>query len=69
MNQPSTAREPIKILVLCDSLTGNVETMARLVVEGAQEIRGTEVRVTVLPRMSWVRGSKRGCPCPGSRRG
>ena len=46
MNQPSTAREPIQILVLCDSLTGNVETMARLVVEGAQEIRGTEVRVT-----------------------
>jgi len=45
MNQPSTAREPIRILVLHDSLTGNVEKMARLVAEGAREIQGTEVRV------------------------
>jgi flavorubredoxin len=57
MNQPSTAREPIKILVLCDSLTGNVETMARLVVEGAQEIQGTEVRVTKVAADGAVRAT------------
>ena len=45
MNQSSPAREPIKILVLYDSLTGNVEHMARLVAEGASEIQGAEVRI------------------------
>ena len=45
MNEPSPAREPIKILVLYDSLTGNVEHMARLVAEGANEIQGAEVRI------------------------
>ena len=35
----------VKILVLYDSQTGNVEQMARLVVEGAAEIPGVEVRL------------------------
>ena len=39
------ATPPIKILVLFDSSTGNVEQMARLVAEGAGEIADTEVRV------------------------
>lgn len=37
--------EPVKILVLYDSQTGNVEQMARLVAEGAAEIAGVEVRL------------------------
>jgi len=57
MNQPSTVREPIQILVLCDSLTGNVETMARLAAEGDQEIRGTEVRVTKVAADGAVRAT------------
>jgi flavorubredoxin len=57
MNQPSTAREPIKILVLYDSLTGNVETMARLVAEGAKEIQGTVVRVTKVAAGGAVRAT------------
>ena len=57
MNQPSTAREPIKILVLHDSLTGNVETMARLVAEGAKEIQGTVVRVTKVAAGGAVRAT------------
>ncbi len=36
---------PVKILVLYDSLTGNVERMAALVAEGAAEIPGVEVRL------------------------
>jgi NAD(P)H dehydrogenase (quinone) len=36
---------PVKILVLYDSLTGNVEQMAKLVAEGAWEISGVEVRL------------------------
>lgn len=36
---------PAKILVLFDSLTGNVEQMAQLVAEGAREIQGVEVRL------------------------
>lgn len=43
--ESSPACEPIKILVLYDSLTGNVEHMARLVAEGASEIQGAEVRI------------------------
>lgn len=35
----------VKILVLYDSQTGNVEQMARLVAEGAAEISGVEVRL------------------------
>jgi len=35
----------VKILVLHDSLTGNVEAMAKLVAEGAGEITGVEVRL------------------------
>ena len=35
----------VKILVLFDSQTGNVEAMARLVAEGAAEIGGVEVRL------------------------
>lgn len=35
----------MKILVLYDSQTGNVEQMAGLVAEGAREIQGVEVRV------------------------
>jgi NAD(P)H dehydrogenase (quinone) len=35
----------VKILVLFDSQTGNVEAMARLVAEGAGEIEGVEVRL------------------------
>jgi len=38
-------RVPVKILVLYDSKTGNVEAMARLVAEGAREIQGVEVRL------------------------
>ena len=34
-----------KILVLYDSLTGNVEQMAQLIGEGAQEVSETEVRI------------------------
>lgn len=34
-----------KVLVLYDSLTGNVEQMAKLVAEGAAQVDGTEVRV------------------------
>ena len=45
MSEPSQARPPIKILVLYDSQTGNVEHMARLVTEGAREIQGVEVRI------------------------
>jgi NAD(P)H dehydrogenase (quinone) len=40
---PDTA--PVKILVLYDSRTGNVATMARLVAAGAATIAGTEVRL------------------------
>ena len=36
---------PVKILVLYDSQTGNVEQMARLVAEGAREIQGVDVRL------------------------
>ncbi len=36
---------PVKILVLYDSKTGNVEAMARLVAAGAAAIAGTEVRL------------------------
>jgi NAD(P)H dehydrogenase (quinone) len=36
---------PVKILVLYDSFTGNVEQMARLVAEGARERAGVEVRL------------------------
>jgi NAD(P)H dehydrogenase (quinone) len=36
---------PVRILVLYDSQTGNVEQMARLVAEGAGEIQGVEVRL------------------------
>ena len=36
---------PVKILVLYDSLTGNVERMAGLVAEGAREVSGVEVRL------------------------
>lgn len=39
------ADSPIKILVLYDSQTGNVEQMARLVAEGAREIAKADVRV------------------------
>jgi multimeric flavodoxin WrbA len=35
----------VKILVLYDSQTGNVEQMAKLVAAGAQEIDGVEVRL------------------------
>lgn len=35
----------MKILVLYDSQTGTVEQMARLVVEGAAEVPGVEVRL------------------------
>jgi NAD(P)H dehydrogenase (quinone) len=35
----------VKILVLYDSQTGNVEKMAHLVGEGAREIQGVEVRI------------------------
>ncbi|MFM7074863.1 MAG: flavodoxin family protein [Planctomycetaceae bacterium] len=35
----------LKILVLYDSQTGNVEEMARLVADGAREIAGVEVRL------------------------
>jgi NAD(P)H dehydrogenase (quinone) len=35
----------VKILVLYDSLTGNVAEMARLVAAGAREIPGVEVRI------------------------
>ena len=45
MSEPSQARPPIKILVLYDSQTGNVEHMAHLVAEGAREIQGVEVRI------------------------
>jgi NAD(P)H dehydrogenase (quinone) len=37
--------QPIKILVLYDSQTGNVEAMAKLVAEGAGEIQHVEVRL------------------------
>lgn len=37
--------EPVKILVLYDSFTGNVEQMARLVADGAREMAGVEVRL------------------------
>ena len=40
-----SSTKPVKILVLYDSLTGNVEQMARLVGEGAREIRCVEVRL------------------------
>ena len=36
---------PVKILVLYDSQTGNVEQMASLVAEGAREIPDTDVRL------------------------
>jgi len=36
---------PVKILVLYDSFTGNVEQMARLVADGAREMAGAEVRL------------------------
>jgi NAD(P)H dehydrogenase (quinone) len=36
---------PVKILVLYDSQTGNVEQMAKLVADGAREIQGAEVRL------------------------
>ena len=36
---------PVKILVLYDSFTGNVEQMARLVADGAREMAGVEVRL------------------------
>ena len=36
---------PVKILVLYDSQTGNVEQMANLVAEGAREIPNTDVRL------------------------
>ena len=35
----------VKILVLYDSFTGNVEQMARLVADGAREMAGVEVRL------------------------
>lgn len=35
----------VKILVLYESQTGNVEQMARLVAEGAREVECTEVRI------------------------
>lgn len=35
----------VKILVLYDSSTGNVDQMARLVAEGAREMEGVEVRL------------------------
>ena len=35
----------VKILVLFDSQTGNVEHMAKLVAEGARDIQGVEVRI------------------------
>ena len=35
----------VKILVVYDSLTGNVEQMAKLVADGAQEISGVVVRL------------------------
>lgn len=40
-----TTSQPVKILVLYDSLSGNVEQMAGLVAEGAREIESTEVRL------------------------
>ena len=42
MTNPSP---PVKVLVLYDSLTGNVEQMAKFVAEGASEIQGVEVRI------------------------
>ena len=36
---------PVKILVLYDSFTGNVEQMAQLVADGALEMAGVEVRL------------------------
>jgi NAD(P)H dehydrogenase (quinone) len=36
---------PVKILVLYDSFTGNVEQMAQLVADGAREMEGVEVRL------------------------
>ena len=42
---PVSSSTPVKILVLYDSQTGNVEQMAMLVGEGAQEIQGVEVRL------------------------
>lgn len=41
----SSAPGPIKILVLYDSLTGNVERMAHLVAAGAREVQSVEVRI------------------------
>ena len=51
----------VKILVVYDSLTGNVEQMAKLVADGAQEISGVEVRLKKItggvnsrpPRQMW----------------
>jgi len=43
--------------VLYDSLTGNVETMDRLVAEGAKEIQGTVVRVTKVAAGGAVRAT------------
>ena len=40
-----TTPNPVRILVLYDSQTGNVEAMAKLVAEGAAEIGGVEVRL------------------------
>jgi NAD(P)H dehydrogenase (quinone) len=40
-----TSSPHVKILVLYDSQTGNVEQMAKLVAEGAREIQGVEVRL------------------------
>ncbi len=46
MTTPVTSSaQPVKILVLYDSLTGNVEQMAKFVAEGASEIQGVEVRI------------------------
>ena len=36
---------PVKILVLYDSFTGNVEQMAQFVADGAREMAGVEVRL------------------------
>ena len=41
----ATPTPAVKILVLYDSQTGNVEQMATFVAEGASEIQGVEVRL------------------------
>jgi NAD(P)H dehydrogenase (quinone) len=40
-----SSSSPVKILVLFDSQTGNVEQMATLVGEGAKEVQGVELRL------------------------